>query len=112
MTIRTKKGKLIVPLQPTKPTKHTEPQWDKFIGNNHDLLPDPCYSFGGGVNLPNHIDKPLSKDLWTDLVFRLGVRSIRILKLGDRELNDPRVGPAVTMKLDRKGNVREIEYWR
>lgn len=81
--------------------------WNRFRGNNHERL-ETSWRNHGSVSFTRHIGKPLSEDLWVDLVHRLCVKSLRIYK-NQEEWTDG-VSSCARVYLDANDNVTEISY--
>lgn len=86
------------------------PQWPRFRGNNHELLDDPGVRRFGGVSFKRHLGKPLTRELWVDLVSRLRVRRIRVYRPQDCEWSDA-INRAAKVLVDNDGNVTDVTYY-
>jgi hypothetical protein len=92
-----------------KEIEEAEPNWEPYMGCNHNWVDNKGIKFGGGIRLGYHQGKPLSKALWMDLVHRLCVHSLWIIRHNEGEWCLGR-SCAASVYLDENNNVRDIYY--
>lgn len=88
--------------------------WEPYFGNNHKHIDRPTIMAMGMVSFTKHIGKPLTQDLWEDLVHRLEISDLRIYKPNEASWTDGRSCGACDVYLDDFGNVTEIlfcQHW-
>lgn len=86
---------------------------DKFkphVGNNHLRLPAPKWKRGGGVSFTRHINKPLSNELWEDLVDRMHIMGMNIVCHNCSEWTIGRGDGWVSIYLNEDYTVNDIYY--
>jgi hypothetical protein len=86
-----------------KVMEYPQPDWDKYRGCNSIPINTPNRMFGM-VSFTEHIGKPLSKSLWEDLVFRLGISGLWILQNQEEWC----ISCPCKIYLDEDGNVKDI----
>lgn len=86
------------------------PRWELYRGNNHNVIPDHGIRRGGYISFTRHFGKPLTPELWIDLVSRLGVTNLRIYEPGMGEWCDGPFPGDCRIYLDEIGFVLEIKY--
>lgn len=84
------------------------PKWDEYRGDHHSAIPDPGIMQGGSVDFRRHLDKPLSKELWFDIVFRLRGFNLRVYNVGGSRWTD--TWDNMTVWVDDNDIVRDIQY--
>jgi hypothetical protein len=84
------------------------PRWDEYRGDHHNSIPDPGIMQGGSVSFTRHIGKPLSKELWFDIVFRLRGFNLRVYPEGGSRWTD--TWDNCTVWVDENDVVKDIEY--
>lgn len=89
----------------------TNPNWDKFRGNNREKieLPDVCCS--GSFDLASYIGKPLSKELWIDLVHRLMISGLCVYYCDDMQKLVGCGDGHCIINLDKLDNVERIYFY-
>ncbi len=92
-------------LPPYIPTK--EPEWDRFYGCNGYWIQTPD-KMCGGISFASHIGKPLSKELWYDLMFRLQVQKLRVLRKCDADTTEMPFQLTAKVYLDENEHVRDV----
>lgn len=89
----------------------TNPDWDKFRGNNREKIELPDVCCGGSVDVASYIGKPLSKELWIDLVHRLMISGLCVYSCGDgQKLVGCGDGHCI-INLDEFDNVERIYFY-
>src|SRR4051812_27551195 len=63
----------------------TKADWTPYFGNNRNPMVISPITRGGSVSFRKHIGKPLSQELWEDLVHRLHACGLCIYKEGSSE---------------------------
>lgn len=91
-----------------KVAKLATPDWDRFRGNNHEMFDRQSLSCGGPVSFTRHIGKPLSPELWKDLMLRLCLPKLRVYAYRSEQWTDGKHSTAVVY-LDANDLVRDIE---
>jgi len=108
------KGGIVVPLEvKQKPNFPPEilPDWTPYYGSNHKRLPDiQGMKFGGGITYKSHLGKPLNDRLWQDILYRMNVTSLWIIKDGQSEWCLGRGPGSMTIYLDENDLVEDIYY--
>jgi hypothetical protein len=90
------------------PFELSTPDWEKYFGNNHHRLPRVDVTCGGGVYFKNHLGKPLSHQLWQDLIHRFTITGLCIYKPNDLQWTLDWGDGHCLIYLDDKDNVRDI----
>jgi hypothetical protein len=88
-----------------------EPDWDSFMGDNRRDIETPTRRFGGAVSFASHLGKPLSRELWQDLMFRLQVRQLCVIRPNDEVKTVAPLVRAAFVQVDEQMNVTDVEYW-
>lgn len=88
----------------------TVPDWDKFRGNNREKIELPDVHCGGAVDLGNHIGKPLSKELWVDLVHRLMISGLCVYGYDQSQWTLGWGDGHCIINLNESDNVRRIHF--
>lgn len=89
----------------------TDPDWDKFRGNNREKIELPDVFCGGSVDFSNHIGKLLSRELWIDLVHRLMISGLCVYYCDDiQKLVGCDDGHCI-INLDKLDNVERIYFY-
>jgi len=94
--------------QDAKMAEAAVPHWDDYRGNHHNEIPDPGMMQGGSVDFRRHLDKPLSDELWFDIVFRLRGFRLRVYRVDGGRWTD--CWDNCTVWVDDEDIVREIQY--
>jgi len=92
-----------------------KPTWLAHMGNNHKEIQDPGYRADGYVSFTKHLNKPLTDELWKDLVTRIGITVLRIYTPGEGQWCDLMLPGGCIIELDKDGLVEDIllsPYWR
>jgi len=89
----------------------TNPDWDKFRGNNREKIELPDVFCGGSVDLASYIGKPLSKELWIDLVHRLMISGLCVYSYGSPEWTIGWDDGHCIINLDKFDNVERIYFY-
>ena len=79
---------------------YVAPDWERFMGNNHEHIKAPNSTWGGGFKVGRHLGKPLTQELWDDLVYRLGIREMRIYRPNAAQWTIGIMGTGVFLYLD------------
>lgn len=89
-----------------KISHYPPPSWEEYYGCNHKpILTNSRY--GGMVSVARHIGRPLSTGLWEDLVHRLGISRLWVLKYNqERWCMDSQC----VVILDENNYVKDIEF--
>ena len=87
------------------------PDWKRFMGNNHERIKRADSKWGGGIRIGRHIGKPLTQDLWDDLVYRLGINEMRIYRPNDGQWTMGFLGTGVFLYLDANDLLQDIHYY-
>ena len=107
------KGGIVVPLETKQRhpalTPEILPDWTPYYGCNHKRLPEVNSTYGGGFNYKSHLGKPLNDRLWQDILYRMHVTNLWILK-DQEEWTIGRMRGAMTVYLDKDDNVEDIYY--
>ena len=82
-------------------------KWQPHLGNNHYFIKHDCKR-GGGINFREHLDKPLSDQLYVDLVERLQVRMMRVYEPGMAQWCDGLIVRCAIIQLNKDKNVTDI----
>lgn len=87
----------------------TKADWEPYFGCGIGRkIPTPDTHRFGGVSFRRHLGKPLSQDLWEDLVHRFCITSLCIVRYGD-EIKTIGHGPGYCeIQLDESDNVMDI----
>jgi hypothetical protein len=85
--------------------------WTPYFGNNHNKLPCPDVWAGGGVRLSRHIGRPLSQQLWEDLVHRMMISGLCIYRPDDGRWTLGWGGGHMIIDLDDEDNVADFYYF-
>lgn len=92
--------------------KNDDPMaWQRFFGNNHEWMDPPKIVWGGGVSFKEHLGKPLSQELWTDLRHRMKMRRCRIYRPGVGEWTDGQLSHSAIIHLDEADLVADIHWY-
>jgi hypothetical protein len=89
----------------------TKANWTPFFGNNHEKLPWPDVYAGGSVRFHRHVGRPLSQELWEDLVHRLLVTGMCIYRPNDGMWTVGWGSGHIIIHLDDKDNVKSFDYF-
>ena len=81
-------------------------QWAYFMGDNHNTI-YCAWRKGGSISFARHLGKPLSQELWDDLIFRLGISKLRVYKHNQGGWTDS-VSGLCRVYLDSNSDVMDI----
>lgn len=98
-------------LYPERKFRCDTPDWEHFMGNNHNCITNIDARWGGGLHVKEHLGKPLSNKLWMDLVGRLGVKWMRIYNIHDWQWADGPCRGSVHIYLDDDKNVVDFHLY-
>lgn len=100
----------VIAIEFPKPARFLPVDWERFRGNNHERLQCDWRKLGL-VSFARHLGKPLSEELWDDIVHRLGVSRLRVYSHNQEQWTDG-VGSCAIIMLDENRNVSDIQYAR
>lgn len=82
------------------------PSWEEYYGSNHNRI-SSTLRCGGMVSMARHIGRPLSPELWEDLVHRMGISGLWILRHGESQwcITCPCI-----IQLDENNLVKDIQF--
>jgi hypothetical protein len=95
--------------------KIPEANWQPFFGNNHEKISTPNILCGGSVSFWRHIGKPLSQEVWKDLVHRLCINGLCIYRPNDMQWTIGWHQGHCIIDLDENDNIGDIHfspYWQ
>jgi hypothetical protein len=91
--------------------KPSQANWQPYFGCNRNRIENEySIQMGGGISYLSHLNKPLSQRLWEDIVYRMRVHNLWIIKDGDSEWCLGRGSGSMTIYLDKNNNVSNIYY--
>ena len=84
--------------------------WDRFRGNNHESIECPKLTFGGSVSFARHLGKPLSLELWVDLIHRLQASGLCVYAHNQSQWTIGWGPGHCCVQLDEKWNVWDVDF--
>jgi len=88
----------------------SKPDWARFYGDNRERLGPVTIRCGGSVSFKRHLGKPLSDNLWQDLIHRLTISGLCVYKADMSQSLVGRGSGHCTILLDESENVEDIQY--
>ena len=86
---------------------------DKFkphLGNQHNVIKSDVHR-GGSVSFKKHLNKPLTDELWEDLVERLNITGLRIYHPNDLQWSLGWPPPSADLELNEDDQVTDITFY-
>lgn len=91
--------------------KLTEANWQPYFGNNSISIPKPDIIAGGCVSFKKHLGKPLTQELWNDLIHRLKITGLCIYRFNDFQWLCKFPSNHYLVYLDENDNISDIKIF-
>jgi hypothetical protein len=87
-------------------------KWWPFIGNNHESTPSAERKTNcGPLRFGHHVGKPLTDELYYELVNRAGMYCLRVYHPNWGEWTDGQILSTAIVRLGEDFQVKDIELW-
>jgi len=85
--------------------------WDLYYGNDTPKIPRPDIICGGAISFKQCLGKPLSQELWEDLIHRLQITGLSVYKWDSSQWCVGRSKGYCIINLNKEGLVNDIKIF-